>query len=475
VSQHSLPFVFVITCVCFNLNFQTGNNAAWIKTPFQFQVPSRSLPRSQNSSVRSGRRSVEPAAAASRTAEEHLRPPVAQSVPASRTASNSSLAAGSDVSTARSSDGRKLSAGSRLAPPTSLTKMKAKSSRDNLVATSRPGSSKEAGATKISPTAASGPKSRCQSIPRAAATAVPTASASPVVADGSQTPAVAAKSAVATVRQLSLDTAVDHVSQSTDGKHVPPPCDDITIHSDASSLRTASTSRMPRFSGRPTASRSAVGGNGSPKDAAGVGTVAAVAAAADAEPCGPAQPASNRQPVESRVSGTESASVATAVDTSQSSTVGNGSPLVNPEVENVSTRTTDTGIVDDASSIKPMQPMTSRSYLFTPTPFDVESPASPSNRLLSASRRPFPSVSIAPTGSRAAGTLCSGYVSDGDMSGRNGYQLQRYSGYMSEGGSTLYANRRMQQSFLDSIDGMRKCLERGLADVDDDDDDDDDR
>jgi hypothetical protein len=66
--------------------------------------------------------------------------------------------------------------------------------------------------------------------------------------------------------------------------------------------------------------------------------------------------------------------------------------------------------------------------------------------------------------------MCSGYVSDGDVQAGN--QMNRYSGYLSEGGSTLYAARRAQQNFLDSINGMRKCMERGLAGVDDDDEDD---
>jgi len=412
------------------------------------KVPSRSLPRSQNNSVRSGRRSVEPAAVVgnTRTPDDQSRPVVVHSVPPSRTTSITSLTVGSDVSASRGDSARKSSSGNRIPAPTSLNKMKTKTSRDNLVPPSKTSST-----VKTSSASSTLPKSRCQSAPRTPLAAA--AVTSPVVADGNQ---VATKSQVATVRQLSVETDGDRVPSSA----MATPRDDITIPSDITSRRPASGSRMPRLTSSSTAVRPSTSRSVGSRDSS-----------TTSELCDAAQLAGTSCPNGSHVIGTAPTSSSTV---RSSSDVINNSMERKTDGENTLTRAskTDSGATDDFTCIKPMKPMTSLSYLFTSTPLDVAHSSSCSTRLLSANRRPFPSVSLAPTGSRAAGTLCSGYVSDGDMTGRNCYN--RYSGYMSEGGVTLYATRRTQRSFMESIDGMRQCLERGLADVDDDDVDDDD-
>ena len=61
----------------------------------------------------------------------------------------------------------------------------------------------------------------------------------------------------------------------------------------------------------------------------------------------------------------------------------------------------------------------------------------------------------------------SGYMSDGDVLRRNDLDDMN-SGYMSEGGATLYA-RRLQQRFQEGMDAVKECMEKSRAALVDDD------
>ncbi|XP_013405950.1 neuron navigator 2 isoform X3 [Lingula anatina] len=63
--------------------------------------------------------------------------------------------------------------------------------------------------------------------------------------------------------------------------------------------------------------------------------------------------------------------------------------------------------------------------------------------------------------------MTAGYMSDGDILKSN--RIDDFSGYLSEGGASMYA-RRMQQRFREGMQAVRECMQKSAGLIDDDDD-----